>query len=353
MRVLHVIQELAVGGAERVVVTLARAAGATGDEVAVAAAAGGLAGELAALGVPRFDLPLLERRPARVPGGILAAGRALRAWRPDVVHAHNPGAGLVAGLASLRARLVPGVVSVHGVPDEDYGGAARALRLAGLVPVACGPGVAAGLAEHGVVVAATVLNGVGPAPPPADRGELERELRAPRDRPLVVTVGRLATPKNPVLAVRAIAGVDATLLLVGAGPLRRDVERAAADAGVADRVVLAGVRADARALIGAADAVLIPSRSEGLPLVALEALAAGTPIVATAVRGLRELLTDGDTALLVPPDDPRALAAALRRLLADASLASSLAERGLQVAARHTEDAMVESYFRLYRRLAR
>ncbi len=167
-------------------------------------------------------------------------------------------------------------------------------------------------------------------------------------------VGRLRPPKDPVLAVRALAGVpDATLLLVGEGPLRRDVEAAAAEAGVGERVVLAGERTDARALIGAADAALLASSSEGLPLAALEALAAGTPLAATAVRGVRELLRHEETALLVPPGDVEALAAAARRLLDDAELARSLAARGLEEAARHTEDAMVEAYFRTYGALQR
>jgi glycosyltransferase involved in cell wall biosynthesis len=157
-----------------------------------------------------------------------------------------------------------------------------------------------------------------------------------------------------VLAVKALPHVpDATLLLVGDGPLRADVEAAATEAGVDGRVVLAGERPDARALVAAADVALLASSSEGLPLAALEALAAGTPVAATAVRGVRELLADGETALLVPPGDAEALAAAARRLLDDAELRHSLAARGLEEADRHTEDAMVQAYLRTYGALRR
>jgi glycosyltransferase involved in cell wall biosynthesis len=347
MRVLHTIQGLGVGGAERVLVRLAHGAAERGDTVAVVARDGELAAELPP-GTARFELPLIERRPRNVLAAVRAVDRALRAFRPDVVHAHNPAVGLATGLAALRGRRARGLVSVHGVPDEDYAHAARALGFAGLPVVACGPGIATGLAEAGRPARETVPNGVGPAPAPADRASLGIA------GPLLVTVGRLTPAKNQALAVRGLAEVPgATLLVVGDGPERPAVEAAAHAAGVAGRVVFTGARADARALTGAADVVVIPSRSEGLPLAALEALAAGRPIVATAVRGLRDLLEDGRTALLVPPGDEAALAAAVRRLLADGDLARALGEAGLQEASRYTEDAMVAAYLRLYGEVAR
>jgi glycosyltransferase involved in cell wall biosynthesis len=344
VRVLQVIQELGVGGAERVVLALVRGTRAAGHETAVAAADGPLAGEL---DVRRYDLPLLERHPARLPAAALAVDRALRDFRPDVVHCHNPGVGIPVALATLRGRRVPSLVSVHGVPDEDYAPAARLLRIGGLPVISCGPGVTAGLAEAGLRVRETVVNGVTPPPGPADRTALAEEWGIDPARPLVLMVGRLAPVKNPALAIRALALVpDANLVLVGDGVLRDELR------SLAERVVFAGVRGDARALIGAADAVVLTSRSEGLPLAALEALAAGTPLVATAVRGVRELLHDGDDCLLVPSDDAAAMAAAVRRVLDDRELAARLAAGGRALAARHSEQAMVDRFLALYAELA-
>jgi glycosyltransferase involved in cell wall biosynthesis len=343
---LHVIQELETGGAERVVVTLAAGARDAGHEVAVAAAPGVLGDEL---GTELFDLPVVSRRPTRIPAGARALRRALRAWQPDLLHCHNPGMALVASIATLRGRAAPGLTTVHGVPDEDYRAAARVLRIAGFPVVACGPGVESGLAENGLEAETTIVNGISAPPPAAGRQELEREFGLSSGHRLVVAVGRLAAVKNQSLAIRAVAlRPEASLILVGDGPLRPELDREARELGVERRVVLAGTRSDARAIVGAADAFVLTSRAEGLPLGALEALASGTPVVATAVRGVRELLADGETALLVPPGDVEALAAALERVLTDTQLAERLVKAGREVAARYTTKAMVGRYLELY-----
>jgi glycosyltransferase involved in cell wall biosynthesis len=170
--------------------------------------------------------------------------------------------------------------------------------------------------------------------------------------PLVVCVGRLAPQKDHATAIRALASVpDACLAVVGDGPSRASLEASAADAGLADRVVFTGARDDARSVLGAADVALLPSRWEGLPLVALEAAAAGVPLVATSVRGIRELLTDGRDALLVPPGDAGALARAVTRVLVEPGLSARLVEGGAAIAAASTEERMVERFLALYAEL--
>lgn len=346
------IQELRTGGAERAVLGLAAGARAAGHEVFTAAAPGGaLAAEA---GREPFPLPLLGRSPRRVPAGAAALRTAIRACRPDLVHVHNPGMALLAGAATLRGRRPVALASLHGVPEADYPAAVRLLRLAGLPVVACGPGVAAALRDRGLEPRATISNAVGPAPPPADREALERTWGFPPCAPLAVAVGRLVPQKNHALAVEALALLpDVRLAILGEGELRGELERLVEERGLAGRIVLPGVRADARAIVAAADVLVLPSRWEGLPLVVLEALAAGTPVVATAVRGVRELLADGSTGLLVDPDDPAALAAAVRRVLAEPGLAALLAGEGRRLAARHGEVEMVHAYLDLYEALVR
>lgn len=349
VRILHVVQEMGPGGAERILVAVAEAARRAGHEVAVAATPGLLAAKLEGA---LFPLPLLHRRRWRVPGAAWTLRRAVHRWRPDIVQAYNPGMGMVTALATRRGASPPAFVTVHGVPEEDYPRAARLLRWSGLPVVACGPGVTAGLQEAGCTVLRTIVNGVSPAPPPADREALAAQWGLGPVRSLLVCVGRLASPKNQALALQSLASIpDAMLVLIGDGPDRGRLAVEASRIGVAERVVFAGYREDARAIIGAADVVVIPSRSEGLPNAALEALAAGRPLVATAVRGLRELLTDEVDALLVPPDDPPALAAAIRRVVTEPGLGARLGRGGHRLAARYPVEAMVRGYLELYERL--
>ncbi len=345
MRILQVIQDLRPGGAERVALSLIEGAVAGGHTVAVAAAPGPWSTEFHC---EQFELPLIERRPARIPGGALRLRRAVRRFAPDVVHAHNPGMGVIASLATLRGRR-PAMVSVHGVPEADYRATARVLGMAGIPVIACGPGVAAALGDHGLAVRATVVNGVSPPPVALLRTDVCEEFGLDPDRRLVVSVGRLVPQKRHDLTIAALATEPSvSLLIVGGGPLDGELAAQIHEIGAEGRMVLTGSRSDARSILGAADAAVLASDWEGLPLVALEAMAGGVPFVGTAVRGIRELVHDGVDALLAPPDDPSALAATLRRVLDDPDLAAQLQDAGQTVAARYSEAAMVNAFLALY-----
>ncbi len=117
---------------------------------------------------------------------------------------------------------------------------------------------------------------------------------------------------------------DAVFVLVGDGPLREELEDRATRLGVEERVLFLGWREDIPEVLACADLFVLPSLYEGLPLALLEAMAAGLPIVATAIGGTSEAVVDGVTGLLVPPGEPRSLAAAIRRALDDEGLARRL-----------------------------
>jgi glycosyltransferase involved in cell wall biosynthesis len=144
----------------------------------------------------------------------------------------------------------------------------------------------------------------------------------------LATAGRLTAQKALAVALQAIARVpEVELLVLGDGPERGRLEREAESLGVSDRVRFlgAGTRDDALALFRAADAVLVTSAWENLPHAVLEALAVGTPVIATTVGGIPEVVVDGENGLLVPPHDVDAVARAVERVVRDDELRRTLA----------------------------
>jgi glycosyltransferase involved in cell wall biosynthesis len=142
-------------------------------------------------------------------------------------------------------------------------------------------------------------------------------------------------------------------LVVGDGPLDGALRREAEALGLAGHCRFTGARPDVADLLAAVDVVVLPSLSEGLPFVLLEAMAVGKPVVATRVGGNPEVVEDGTTGLLVPPGDADALGAALARLLDDSAAAAAMGGRGqARVRERFTVRAMIEALEALYASLA-
>jgi glycosyltransferase involved in cell wall biosynthesis len=144
---------------------------------------------------------------------------------------------------------------------------------------------------------------------------------------------------------------DVTFLIVGDGPRRAELEARATELGVQDVVRFTGARDDARALIALSDLLVFSSDWEGLSIAALEALAAGTPVVTTDVAGMRELLAGG-AGTIVPGHDPTDLAGALSALLSDEPRRLEMARIGqAKIAAEFSATVMREQYAAAYRRL--
>ncbi|HXH97216.1 MAG TPA: glycosyltransferase [Gaiellaceae bacterium] len=195
-----------------------------------------------------------------------------------------------------------------------------------------------GLTEGAVRV---IHNGVAP---------FEYAFSPVHPQPVIGTLGRLVSQKGHDVLVQALLhlpGVRA--VIAGEGPLRDDLERLAAEVGVADRLELSGWSNDVPATLRSFDAFVLPSRLEGLPLVVLEAMLAGVPVVASDVGSVREAIDDGVSGLLVPPDDPPALAAAVQRLLQDPDLRAGIASSAREVAAASfTATTMAARYAQLF-----
>ena len=191
--------------------------------------------------------------------------------------------------------------------------------------------------------------------PANERGPLRASLGVPRGGLMLLAIGRLDRWKAYDRLLEALARLQRTdlhLVLVGDGDLRADLEEQARRIGVAGRVTLAGYRRDVGRLLLASDIFVISSRKEGLPMVLLEAMAARLPVVATRVGAIPDALGDGQAGVLVPAEDPGALAAAIEELAAAPERRADLAEAAQRIhAARFSRRAMGERYIELYRRL--
>lgn len=306
-----------------------------------------------------------------------ALARLVRREGIDLVHAHwlLPN-GFVAWRVARRTG-VPYAVTLHGsdvfmAERNRLFGVMAARALAGAAHVtSCSADLrdrllALGGGEHAdkvlLVANGTDLQPAAAAAPPA--AALRRRLGVGAGARLVVAVGRLVYKKGFRYLLEAAPEIlgehpEAVLVIGGGGDLAAELRRRAAELGVADRVLFTGglSHPEVLELIAAAEVFVMPSvrdprgNVDGLPIVVLEAMAAGRPVVATDVAGMPLAVADGDTGLLVPPADPAALAAAVGGLLADPERARRLGD----AARRRVEEelnwsAVAAVHDRLYRR---
>jgi glycosyltransferase involved in cell wall biosynthesis len=317
-----------VGGAE---ISASRLIGALspGTEVTVAGRDADVVAWIAGgrSGAGTYVVPLPRRR--RDPGTLLAHVRMLERLRPDIVQLNmvTPWSCRYAILAGVVLRH-RGLISVEHLPHPTSSRLHRWFkRLAerGIAAhVAVGERSAreverfAGLPSGSV---RTIYNGV------PDRALVQ--VPRPSEGPVVGTLARLDQQKGLDVLIEALALLpDATALLVGDGAEREPLVRQAAAQGVDDRLVVTGWREDARDYLTAMDVFVLPSRFEGLPLSVPEAMLAGLPVVASDVGSVGEAVIDGETGCLVAPNDPHALAEAVRILLADPERGRAMGRRG-------------------------
>ena len=186
---------------------------------------------------------------------------------------------------------------------------------------------------------------------PAEAAPVDRTaLATPKDAPLLLAMGRLHDAKGHDVSLQALKQLpDAYLWIAGSGPLEAKLKGMAEGLGVDDRVRFLGWRTDASALYRTADVCVFPSRYEPLGNVVIQAWAHGLPVVAAASQGPKALIQDGKDGLLTPIDDPDALAAGVRRILAQPKLRRTMIAAGeARVAAEFSRDAVVERWKTLF-----
>jgi glycosyltransferase involved in cell wall biosynthesis len=370
MRLLFLIHSDEPGGAETAFLQLVTGLARRGHAVTVGIAGDGwLRARLDEAGVD--VAPLSFRGPGDV-SLLWSIVRLIRATRPDVIQCFMSRMNLYGSLAGALSG-VPVVAGVRG-PEGGHGSATgpsdRVHGRWGWLPewlvgrfatriVTVSRDLEQRLAARAPAgKLATIPNGVDLARfgsiRPEDGCEVREQFGIPRSAFLVGSVGRLDPIKRFEDLIEAVAqsqdGRDALYaLIVGDGAERGRLEDLAAARGIRDRVVFAGMREDVPRLLAAMDLFVLPSASEGQPNAVLEAMAAGRPVVATDVGGVRELVVPGETGLLVPCGEPAALAEAIRFYRQDASRARRAGEAGgRRAASQFALESMVARYEAIY-----
>jgi len=353
LRILHVLPSLELAGTQRFVTTLAVAQARAGDEPTVVSLtrdpAPGFVAELEAAKVGVISIRKGPGMDPRVPGIVRAIAKRTRA---DVVHTH--GYALTYGLLAQLSPRRRAAHTLHATMDIELGRAT-----APFYPVAHRLGVR--FAAISDAVSASCAERFGFSPPVIDSGvDLSAFRRPPRTTradygvpdgvPVVATVSRLDPVKGVDIALEAFARVRSTAhwLVAGSGPQREALIARAHALGVSERVHFLGPVDDVPSLLATADVFLLTSRSEGLGLSVVEALAAGLPCVVTRVGGLPELVTDGVNGLLAASEDVADIGRALERMLVDGEARERMADAASASVARFDAASTATAYRQLY-----
>lgn len=361
MKVLQILPDLGLGGAERMAAQLSVALYERGVDVRVVSlyATSDTVNEhaLSERGVPiaylnkklGFDMRMYPRLQEQ-----------LVRWRPHVVHTHRYVLRYcLPFLARPRSRWIH---TVHNLAHREVGREGKIIHkiafAAGVTPVAIADEVQKSInSVYKIHNSPLIPNGID-LKPFAEISEAQgrswRERHGIKgDTLMFLSVGRLTIQKNHPLLLRAFARVanalpHALLTIVGDGELRPALEALADELGVRTKVRFLGRRSDVTDILVAADVFVMSSAWEGHPISIMEAMASGTPTVATAVGGVPELVVPGETGLLVQPGDTLALTNALLQIGSDRSARLRMGRNAREAARQFSVEQMAERYLALY-----
>jgi glycosyltransferase involved in cell wall biosynthesis len=294
------------------------------------------------------------------PLGVPRLVRLVRSRTPDLVHAHLFPAGYFAALASFCCPRVPWIYTEHSswnrrraywplrlLESALYHRFDRVIAVSNKVEVSLTtwlPGVRS--------KTECIPNGV---PLSLDARAWPLGTDSVPERPTILYVGRLSSIKGVDLLLQAFSQLRAEcceLKIAGEGDLRPSLEAQTAELGLQNTVEFVGLHTDVQSLMSDAYCLVLPSRWEGLPMVLLEAMAVGLPVIATAVGGIPEVINHGSNGLLVPPEDPKSLAQALMAVLEDPQMARRIGQRARErIVETYSIEAMAQRTLGLYSRV--
>jgi len=374
LRLLAILEATTITGPAKNLLQFAQCARESGAvETAIAVFQRGTEPNLAIETAKRAAIPVYAVAEAgRFDRAAMAGLRSVaREWKPAVIQSHAVKAHFLVRTAGLH-RLAPWVAFHHGYTRPDLRariynqldrwslrGADRVLTVSEAFrrELIAHRGVATGRIE-------VAHNAIDPQWGLRDRtlataAALRAKLGIGPGKRIVLTVGRLSSEKDHGTLLEAMRRLrdmapEAHLAMVGDGPERPKIEETIRALGLTGSVTLTGQVPSAEPYYGIAEVCVLSSRSEGSPNALLEAMAASVPVAATAVGGIPEMVSDGESALLTPPGDCAALTNAMAALLTDGNLARKLAERAREIVLeRHAPEARTRRLVEIYESLTR
>jgi len=366
IRVLEMIDRPFLGGGQINLLSLAKSLDRTKFEVFVCSGGGGpLVDEVKKNKIRHFSIPFSKRIKGKIVNEIASL---LEKEKIDILHTHGGVAGFYGRRAAHKSRTPVIIHTLHGIHYLHY----RHLFLKkafihlerifsrvtdALILVSDADrkkALAFKLAPESKMY--VIKNGIDFAEDKEGRSleNKKREFGFKFSHPIVGTVARLHRQKGLIYFIKAAKKIHQALpkikiFIVGGGPLRRKLERAARRTGVRSSLVFLGERRDAAEWLSLFDIFVLPSLWEGLPYVLIEASALGKPIVATDVDGVKEIIEDEKTGILIPPRNPERLAETIIRLLREKDYALKLGERAKKtIPPKYTLKKMVEETQNLY-----
>jgi len=367
MKVLHLIDSAGLYGAEMIVLSLMEEQKKMGLRPVLGSIGNRRAGEKPLEKAAREKgLEVRAFRMADGPNlaGALAVARWARGEGIDVVHSHGYKGNILMGFLPRRVKPMPLLVTLHGwtsagklsrmtlyewLDRQSLRFADHVVAVSGrLLDVPSLAGILRGKFSH-------IPNGIPLAEGP-DKAPPDQDIAAfCSEGPVVGSIGRLSPEKNYTSLVEAAGilhgeGRPVRLVLIGEGPKRAELEKRARDLGLSGKVLFAGYREDAARHLPLFDVFALPSLTEGQPVTILEAMRAGTPVIAGAVGDIPEILEGGKAGLLVEKGDVPSLARAIETLLGDEVKRGALSRRARdRVPERFGSPAMARAYVKVYR----
>jgi glycosyltransferase involved in cell wall biosynthesis len=365
IKLMHITHDLAIGGLQKVVVNICKTIDMSIFDVSVLClrGMGEFVDDIEILGIKVFQIPHVNGKTDYF--SFIKVAKILNKEKIEVIHTHNTQPFIDGTLGSLFSGVKTIIHTDHAriFPDKmRYMIAERLMSYFAYKVVGVSDHTSLNLIKYEKISSKkiiTIENGIDEScfNIEIDKQEIKKKLGISIDGPVLGLCVRLEEQKGITYLLQAMPQIikvkpNVSLIIVGDGKLKTELENEAVQLGIKEHVLFLGSRLDVPIILRLFDIYVLPSLWEGLPMVLLEAMAAGCPVVASDVGGVSKAITNAENGLLVFPGDPQQLADGIIKLLSDSKVRKMYGEKGIEkFKANFSAAKMTERYEKLYQRI--